>query len=54
MRNDETMAIGADMNIGIHPSISDARMFVTVCDNFLIGSNGAERLHHTPQEIVEL
>ena len=55
MRNDETMTIAANMNIGIHPSISNEKMFVTVCDNFLVRADGtAERLHKTPQEIVEL
>jgi len=55
IRNDETMKIAANMNIGIHPSISNERMFMTVCDNFLIGPDGsAERLHRTPQKIFEL
>ena len=55
MRYDETMTIAANMNIGVHPSLSNERMFVTVCDNFLIHADGtAERLHRTPQEIVEL
>ena len=55
VRNDETMKIAPNMNIGVHPSISNERMFVTVCDNFLTGPDGsAERLHRTPQKIVEL
>lgn len=55
IRDDETMTIAADMNIGIHPSWANARMFVTVCDNFLVGAGGrAERLHQTPREIIEL
>jgi Xaa-Pro aminopeptidase len=55
IRHDESMAIAAGMNIGIHPSWANARMFVTVCDNFLIGADGkAERLHQTPREIIEL
>ncbi len=55
IRNDETMTLGASMNIGLHPSWSNARLFVTVCDNFLIGADGAvERLHRTPREIIEL
>jgi Xaa-Pro aminopeptidase len=54
-REDETMRIAAGMNIGIHPSVSNERMFVTVCDNFLTGSDGSvERLHRTPQKIFEL
>ena len=55
IRDDESMKIAGNMNIGIHPSISNERMFATVCDNFLIRPDGsAERLHRTPQRIVEL
>ena len=57
VRNDESMTIEANMNIGIHPNpgLSNPRVFVTVCDNFLIGADGeVERLHTTPREIIEL
>ena len=54
VRDDESMPIAAGMNIGIHPSISNASMFVTVCDNFLITDAAPERLHATPQRIFEL
>jgi len=55
IRDDESMTIAANMNIGIHPSLSNDRMFVTVCDNFLTHADGTvERLHKTPQTIVEL
>lgn len=48
------MSLAENMNIGIHPAIANERMFMTVCDYFLLGKNGAERLHRTPQKIVEL
>ncbi|HTP83184.1 MAG TPA: M24 family metallopeptidase [Alphaproteobacteria bacterium] len=55
IRHDETMTIGPNMNIGIHPSIGNARVFATICDNFLTHPDGSvERLHKTPPEIVEL
>ena len=57
VRNDENMTIEANMNIGIHPSpgLSNPRVFVTVCDNFMIGADGeVERLHTTPRKIIEL
>jgi Xaa-Pro aminopeptidase len=55
IRYDETMPIAANMNIGIHPSFSNANMFVTVCDNFLTHSDGTvERLHKAPSVIFEL
>ena len=53
IRDDETMDIAAGMNIGIHPSIFNASMFVTVCDNFLVTHAEPERLHATPQRIFE-
>lgn len=54
IRFDEDMRIAAHMNIGIHPSCGSASHFVTLCDNFLVGPDGAERLHRTPQHIFEL
>jgi Xaa-Pro aminopeptidase len=55
IRDDETMTLSADMNIGLHPSWANSRLFVTVCDNFLIHADGTvERLHKTPREIIEL
>jgi Xaa-Pro aminopeptidase len=55
VRHDEEMTIGADMNIGIHPSVLTHDLFATVCDNFLTRPDGAaERLHRTPRKIFEL
>jgi Xaa-Pro aminopeptidase len=55
VRHDEDMALGTSMNIGLHPTFSNARLFVTVCDNFLIGPDGKiENIHHTPRKIFEL
>lgn len=55
IRNDEDMTLGASMNIGLHPTFGNARLFVTVCDNFLIDPNGnLEFLHQTPRKIFEL
>ena len=55
IRHDEDMALGTSMNIGLHPTFGNARLFVTVCDNFLIGPDGEiEHLHKTPRKIFEL
>jgi Xaa-Pro aminopeptidase len=55
IRHDEDMPLGSSMNIGLHPTFGNARMFVTVCDNFLIGPDGKiEHLHKTPRKIFEL
>lgn len=55
IRNDESMTIVPNMNIGIHPSTLSRTVFATICDNFLTLPDGSvERLHRTPREIVEL
>jgi Xaa-Pro aminopeptidase len=54
VRFDETMPIAARMNIAVHPMYHSKDTYTWICDNFLIGENGAERLHTFPQEIVEL
>jgi Xaa-Pro aminopeptidase len=55
LREDETMTIKVNTNMGIHPAVARKDMFVTSCDNFLIRRDGVvERLHKVPREIVEL
>jgi hypothetical protein len=55
IRHDEDMVLGTSMNIGLHPTFGNARLFVTVCDNFLIGPDGKiENIHKTPRKIFEL
>jgi hypothetical protein len=49
------MPLMKNMNIGLHPAIARKDIFVTSCDNYLIGSDGvAERLHRTPRDIFEI
>jgi Xaa-Pro aminopeptidase len=54
IRDDETMTIAADMNIGCHPGLDAGTGFATICDNFIIHATGAERLSRTPQTILEI
>jgi Xaa-Pro aminopeptidase len=54
VRFDESMRLAARMNIAVHPMYHSKDTYTWLCDNFLIGPNGAERLHRFPQEIVEL
>jgi Xaa-Pro aminopeptidase len=55
IRSDETMTLTKNMNIGLHPAVARKDIFVTSCDNYLIGPDGTvERLHRTPREIVTL
>ena len=51
-RYEETLKFAPGMNVGIHPGFGNQRLFMTVCDNYLIGADGApERLHKTPSRI---
>jgi Xaa-Pro aminopeptidase len=55
IRFDETMTIEAGMNMACHPTYMLNGVAVFVCDNWIIGPNGAgERLHAFPQEILEI
>ena len=54
VRFDEAMPLAAGMNIAVHPMYHSKDTYTWICDNFLIGESGAERLHAFPQEIVEL
>jgi Xaa-Pro aminopeptidase len=54
VRFDETMRLAARMNIAAHPMYHSKDTYTWICDNFLIGEHGAERLHAFPQQIVEL
>ena len=52
IRDDEPMRLRARMNIAVHPTISSDKVWVWVCDNYLITESGVcECLHKTPQEI---
>jgi len=55
IRDDETMKLQAGMNIAVHPIIGSDKIWVWVCDNFLITESGVcEHLHKVPQEIFEV
>jgi Xaa-Pro aminopeptidase len=55
IRNDEPMKLKARMNIAVHPIIGSDRVWVWVCDNYLITESGiSECLHKTPQKIFEI
>jgi Xaa-Pro aminopeptidase len=55
IRNDEPMKLGARMNITVHPIIGSERVWVWVCDNYLVRESGAsECLHKTPKKIFEV
>ncbi|CAN5772192.1 M24 family metallopeptidase [soil metagenome] len=55
IRHDETMHLSADMNIAAHPALVMERLFVTVCENYLINADGSlECVHKSPKNIIEL
>lgn len=54
VRFDEPMALEMNMNIACHPTYLSDKFFNTICDNFLIGENGVERLHKFPEKLIEI
>jgi Xaa-Pro aminopeptidase len=55
IRDDEPMKLKARMNITVHPIIGSDKIWVWVCDNYLIKDSGdAEPLHKSPQEVFML
>lgn len=55
IRDDEPMKLKARMNITVHPIIGSDRVWVWVCDNYLITESGvSDCLHRTPQKIFEI
>ena len=55
IRDDENMKLKARMNITVHPTVGSDRVWVWVCDNYLITDSGVTPcLHTTPQEIFSL
>jgi len=55
IRDDEPMKLQARMNITVHPIIGSDRVWVWVCDNYLITESGvSECLHKSPQEIYAI
>jgi Xaa-Pro aminopeptidase len=53
IRDDEPMRLQAGMNITVHPTVGSDRVWVWVCDNYLVTKTGvSECLHKTPKEII--
>ncbi len=54
IRPEEPWKLEKGMNIAVHPSVVQKDVWATVCDGYIVGENGAERLHKTPQTIVRV
>jgi Xaa-Pro aminopeptidase len=53
IRYDETLKIQPNMNITVHPFVTNKRIWVTICDNFIVKENGdCQWIHKTPKEII--
>ena len=53
VRYDETMKIRAGMNMAVHPVWKNSRVWITICDNYLVTEDGSNPcLHTTPKEIL--
>jgi Xaa-Pro aminopeptidase len=49
------MKLQAGMNITVHPTVGSDRVWVWVCDNYLVTKTGvSECLHKTPKEIIRI
>lgn len=55
IRRDEPMPLAEGMCLAVHPGFDDGRVFAVICDNYLIGAQGASAcLHATEKKIFEL
>ena len=53
IREDEPMKIRAGMNITVHPAATNATVWGSLTDNFIVMETGTNpRLHQTPREII--
>ena len=54
IRSDEPMALQAGMCLAVHPGYETPSLFAVICDNYLIGADGAgECLHRTEKKVFE-
>jgi Xaa-Pro aminopeptidase len=55
IRQDETMPLAQNMCLAVHPGYETESLFAVICDNYLIGPDGAgECLHKTEKRIFEI
>jgi len=55
IRDDEPMKLKPNMNITVHPTIGTDRLWVWVCDNYLVTETGPSPcLHKVPQQIFSV
>ncbi len=54
VRADEPMSIEQGMCLAVHPNYALPDLFVIVCDNYIVGANGSERIHKTESKVFEI
>jgi Xaa-Pro aminopeptidase len=54
VRHDEPMTIEQGMCLAVHPNYAQDDLFVIVCDNYIVGANGSERIHKTESKVFEV
>lgn len=55
IRYDESMKVKPGMNFAVHPVWKNSRVWITLCDNYLVTDDGSNPcLHRTPKEIIIL
>lgn len=54
IRQDESMFIRENMNLGLHATMVAHGNFMSNTNNYIIGSDGPERLHRTAQTLFEI
>ncbi len=54
IRPEEAWKLERGMNIAVHPGAVREGVWTNVCDGYIVGDQGAERLHKTPQTIARV
>ena len=54
VRADEPMSIEQGMCLAVHPNYALDDLFMIVCDNYIVGANGSERIHKTERKVFEI
>jgi Xaa-Pro aminopeptidase len=54
VRADEPMAIEPGMCLAVHPNYEAQGLFMIICDNYIVGANGTERIHRTERKVFEV
>jgi Xaa-Pro aminopeptidase len=54
IRADEPMSIEQGMCLAVHPNYALDDLFMIVCDNYIVGAHGSERIHRTERKVFEV